>query len=974
VLRSLFILFVFSSFSSSIYSQYTFEKEDSLLNLGNQFYQKGDYGRSKNIYLEVLSNDSYAKGSKQWIISSVSLGISLIDLGEIRLGTQWIQKADYALSEKISYELQAFVKSNVAWASWWNGDLNLAYSQYQVALELAVKSRNDYRIAQINNSISLASHELGFYDQAINQSKKSVRIFESLNEPFLLSMSLSNLFIYYNDLGFTQKAETALLKSLEIKKEINNSDLLARDYERLGLFYTQFGDFNKSLFYLNKFLTISSSLKNVDKKLSALLSIGDIYFSLGEYEKSLNYYNSNLQLLEKERKAQNKAKTLLKIAPTYQKLGQLDLARTLFNEALIIFKKDDNTHQIIDTYLKLVDLELISGNQTDALVTAKKAQEMSVSTESKQLKARSYAALGKVHLTLNNPEQALQFARKAYEIASLFKGYRVADYLILLSETHYKTGSDRSFYYADLAFSEIEREQSNIYGDNLESGVFKKYAGFYDKVAYWYLEKENNTRKAFEITERGKSRVLLNRLAFSESGFLKQLDEATLLTIRQKEKNIDKLYREIENASNPDFIDNLKEDLRKAEFDYQSYTNKLKLKNEPLETNQNLPIISIPDLQNKLSKTSAVIEYFTFDKNLISLWITKNKVEYSITQLSSNQSAAAFLVLQIARFRDSIQQNVSVDEIKELGNELYDQLLGSFPEEYPNVTEVLIIPTYSISTLPFEALYSEDEYLIEKMNVKYLPSASIYDFIKAPHRETAKKILAVAGSGFNAKTESDALRSQGNFASLPSTILEVEAISAVFDENTILKNEQVTEAVIKSLPLSEYKYLHFATHGSINTKNPLQSGLIISKLNDFERTFGEDGFLNSQEISNLALNADLVVISSCESGVGKVVEGEGVLGLQRSFLQAGASSVIVSLWSVFDKSTAVFMKDFYEKLTEYEEKEIGIWSKTLIFLDMYEPPLFGYKEKALRDAKLAMLDHPYYNHPVHWAPFIMIGK
>ena len=147
-----------------------------------------------------------------------------------------------------------------------------------------------------------------------------------------------------------------------------------------------------------------------------------------------------------------------------------------------------------------------------------------------------------------------------------------------------------------------------------------------------------------------------------------------------------------------------------------------------------------------------------------------------------------------------------------------------------------------------------------------------------------------------------------------------------------------------------------------------------SSSNTIENSLGDDGYLNSMEISSLTLNADMVVLSACNTGFGKLIAGEGILGLQRSFLKAGASSVLVSLWSIYDKSTAQLMSKFYENINLYESRDFNWWDKTLYYFDFYQAPLFDYKAKAIRDAKLSMLKHPYYDHPVYWAPFILIGK
>jgi CHAT domain-containing protein len=116
------------------------------------------------------------------------------------------------------------------------------------------------------------------------------------------------------------------------------------------------------------------------------------------------------------------------------------------------------------------------------------------------------------------------------------------------------------------------------------------------------------------------------------------------------------------------------------------------------------------------------------------------------------------------------------------------------------------------------------------------------------------------------------------------------------------------------------------------------------------------------------------VLSACNTGAGKVINGEGLLGLQRSFLVAGASSVVASLWSIYDRSTPLFMSEFYDNLIKYEEDEFGWFDKFLVWGDWFEPKLVDYKTIALRDAKLEMLDHPYYSHPVHWASFTITGK
>ena len=189
-----------------------------------------------------------------------------------------------------------------------------------------------------------------------------------------------------------------------------------------------------------------------------------------------------------------------------------------------------------------------------------------------------------------------------------------------------------------------------------------------------------------------------------------------------------------------------------------------------------------------------------------------------------------------------------------------------------------------------------------------------------------------------------------------------------------MKNEEVTEYAFKNLNLSDYRYIHLATHGELDEFFPNQSGLILSNKRNSESIFGEDGFLTAREIAQLDLSADLITLSACNTGTGKVINGEGVMGLQRAVLTAGASSVIVSLWNIYDRSTPIFMNTFYRQMQEFEDKETSVIDRFKMYIDYYEPELIDYKTLALQQTKIEMIHHPFYNQPVHWAPFILIGK
>ena len=190
----------------------------------------------------------------------------------------------------------------------------------------------------------------------------------------------------------------------------------------------------------------------------------------------------------------------------------------------------------------------------------------------------------------------------------------------------------------------------------------------------------------------------------------------------------------------------------------------------------------------------------------------------------------------------------------------------------------------------------------------------------------------------------------------------------------MLKDREVTEEAFKTLlQQNRYRYVHLATHGIINENKPGRSGLALSTGGELTATSKEDGMLRSSEVFGLDITSDMVVLSACNTGLGKVVDGEGMLGLQRSFFYAGTSTVIVSLWNVYDRSTATFMNEYYKALLNGDSEEDWV-DASLRWIGWDESLPFGQKATAMRQAKLKMLNHPLFHHPVYWAPFIVVGR
>ncbi|HHZ64375.1 MAG TPA: CHAT domain-containing protein, partial [Flavobacteriales bacterium] len=345
---------------------------------------------------------------------------------------------------------------------------------------------------------------------------------------------------------------------------------------------------------------------------------------------------------------------------------------------------------------------------------------------------------------------------------------------------------------------------------------------------------------------------------------------------------------------------------------------------------------------------------------------------------------------------------------REIARALYDFLIKPMLPQIQGKMDLIIIPDGVLSFLPFETLIDEEEkYLIESYNITYAQSMGVMQLIKnRKYKENRKPLLAFGGAVYDEITydtdmientaQLDVLKKNitlamadtrvvdkayaslgiAQMSNLPGTLAEVKALASIVPDTEILTGGKVSEDEVKSLSdsgkLAEYKVIHFATHGIVVPEFPELSALVLSQFKD--KSGKEDGFLRMGEIAKLKLNADFVNLSACETGLGKIYGGEGVVGLTQSFLIAGANGLSVSLWQVDDQSTMMFMVGVYQLVNEkgmsYSQainKMKRAFIKGQVSMDTFQPSR-GITIKPVGEAKPGNLSHPYY-----WGPFVYYG-
>jgi len=284
-------------------------------------------------------------------------------------------------------------------------------------------------------------------------------------------------------------------------------------------------------------------------------------------------------------------------------------------------------------------------------------------------------------------------------------------------------------------------------------------------------------------------------------------------------------------------------------------------------------------------------------------------------------------------------KDLGYDQIEKTGPEakaefadasLYDLLIKPV-KPYLAKRRVGIIPHGILHYLPFAALKQADRYLVSDYALFYLPSATVYKYCRQKEKTFTGNVLALGNPDLNDPK-----------LDIPFAQNEVAKISSLYPDSTVLTRKMAAESMIKS-QAGAYNVLHFATHGVFDADRPLNSALLLSACEK------DDGRLTVSEIFDLDLNAAMVILSACQSGMSKIKAGDEMTGLPRAFIYAGASTVIASLWNVNDRSTSVLMQKYYHNLK-------GI-----------------RKPDALRSAQLALLNDHRYKEPYYWAAFTLTG-
>ncbi|HUX58090.1 MAG TPA: CHAT domain-containing protein [Bacteroidales bacterium] len=796
---------------------------------------------------------------------------------------------------------------------------------YQQSLKLYGEIGDERGEAEILGGLGLTYWNLD-YKTSLSYYQDALTKREKVDDRQLTGNSLNSIgAIYSTFLKDYEKAIDYFERAGALRSEIG--DLLnlnrtlsnkAQAYLRAGDYLNNNGWYPEALENLLKALEIHRSLNDKVRMGIVLNQIGYVYSNLGDNNTAIDKINEAAEIMKEENDMWELGGVYNHMGIVLQSAGRTEKAFEYYNNALKIYEEEEDQYNVLVLLSNLGTLFFDTKDYTRAEEYHSRVLIISRETNDKDLETRCLLNLANDQSLLGKLDKARSNYELAYEIAKssnspdlnwrIFAG---------MAENYEQRGEySKAVELNDSALTILGGMRNTLKSKDWKASfmAMERYA-FEDIIdMLGKLHEKDNTNgydiRAFHYAELSKSRVLLDLLNESLPGNF----NSDMVLGSGNQRNVETVSLE-----------------------------------------------EVPALC--LDKNTVILEYYVGDSSSC-LWVITPS-DHKLFMLPGSEKLRE--QVETLRFALLDPEQVSVEFLSRAGYELYEMLIKPAEKLLTKNSRIIVIPDGILYYLPFEVILTENKeissdsslkdlpFLIRKYPVSYVQSASVLRNLVSGGTESLRsmpsnKKLIAFGDPVYERENSLTGTPDNKYKRLEFSGKEVEMISSFFkkgDAEIFLRGEATEEEVKQELKLKKPGYLHFATHGLIDEDKPDLSSLVLTQDDDPE----EDGLFQAAEIFNLDLDADLVVLSACQTGLGKLMRGEGMVGLTRAFMYAGAQSVLVSLWSVSDISTATLMSEFY---------------KNLITRKLY-------KTDALRKAQLTLMSNEKFAHPFYWAPFVLIG-
>jgi CHAT domain-containing protein/Tfp pilus assembly protein PilF len=874
------------------------------------------------------------------------------------------------------------------------GSIHAGLGEFQRALECNEQALPLFRIvgkriseSNILNSIGGVHHVLGNLPKAREYYRQALSVLPKGSEPNTQAAILSNIGQTYNDVSDWQQAFEYYHQALSIFRTSGEKRREAITLNNIGVAYASLGEREKSLDYYQQALTLRRAIGDKPGEASTLTSIGQAYTLSGEALRALEFYRQALPLRRAAGDRLGEATTLDYMGMAYSSLREQEKALDFHQQALELRKAVGDVRGEARTLSNLGYLYTLSGQSEKAMEYYNQALAILRRIGDRQNEAKALYGLARTERNRGSRAEARQHIEAAL---SLFENVRAnagaeqlrASYLAskqdayqfcigLLMEMH-RLEPTKGHDAVALQTSERARARS------LLEMLAEAHADIRQGVDAALLERESNLKQQLNVTAQRQIR---------------------LLGQKSSQEQLAQLNKEL--SALEDEYQQVQAELRKRSPAYAALTQP-----QPLR---------LKEIQRQLDPNTVLLEYSLGEERSYVWAVTQSALKsYELPKGEQIEAAARqFYELLTVRSLFTAGESAAVrrqriaqadSRLLESSRELSRMVLGPVASELGS-KRLVIVADGALQYVPFAALQKPSvasgqlsaakntrtikgqltvptyQPLVVDHEIISLPSASALAVqrMNLANRKPRRNAVAVIGDPVfsiaderlkaNVRTVEPSETPTGGARTriiehladdsgklvirrLPFTRQEAEQILAVAPRAANMKalDFKANRATATSSDLGNYRYVHFATHGYLDSERPDLSAIVLSLVD--EQGKAQDGFLRAHEIYNLNLPAELVVLSACQTGLGKEIKGEGLVGLTRGFMYAGARRVVVSLWNVNDKATAEMMQHFYRRILRARQTPAA----------------------SLRAAQIEMWRQKQWQSPYYWAAFVLQGE
>jgi CHAT domain-containing protein len=819
----------------------------------------------------------------------------------------------------------------------------LLLGRYDEALAAADRSRaifaelgNTWRIARLEINIGNVFHRQDRFAEALEHYQSAYNELLARDDAEALAAVLSNLSLCYISLNDFSKALEFHQQARRHCQEKGMPILVAyADYNIAYLYFLR-GEYGRAIQMLRQAATSAKHAGDAYQLALCDLDLAEIYLEVNLGPEASDLARSAHESFQHLGFGYEAAKALAFAAIAASRQGQPFEGVKLFTRAREMFVQERNQvwPALINLYQALVLFN--EGRLFEARRLCAAAREFFSVSNLPRKAVLAELLLARISLGMNNAAQARHHCAVAQQQLAKI------DSPNLCYQTEFLTGeSDRAEGNYDQAYNSYSRARAaletlrgNLRGEELKIAFFNNKLEVYEHLVELCLRRSNALEEAFSYIEQAKSRSLMDLLL--QPVHIASEDDAgqsdLVRSIRNLREELNWYYNLIEReqlrpeANSQSRIQKLETQARQKETALQRALQEATLAEAAEAGLQPATNISIEEIRSALPADTKLVEYFCVQDRILAALLSRECLQITpITLQSRVHKILQLLQFQISKFRlDPQYVNTFHDSLLEstrahLKN-LYQELLAPVRDSL-SAKHLVFVPHGLLHYVPMHALHDGESYLADRFTISYAPSASIYAICR----------------NRTANASGDSLIFGIADAQAPSIMEEVTALRTILSRARLFLGEDASQEALRGHGPSS-RMVHIATHGYFRQDNPMFSSIRLG-----------GSYLSLYDLYHLKLPVELVVLSGCATGLNVIKPGDEQIGLIRGLLQAGAQSLVLSLWDVHDKSTKDFMVAFYTRLQDGMEKA-----------------------SALQGAMLELRER--YPHPYYWAPFLLIGK